>query len=129
MDFIKPLLLTRGLKFLKKVCKIIFMIWLKWLSYLQYCYTHTDRVYATVHRTELKNNILTLLLLTIMTKELSLLSFLVQHSHLLWLCYKLILPSVSVFCHKSENKSNLKEMGKDNNSGCVQHLNIQSKCK
>ena len=37
--------------------------------HLQYCYTHTDHVYATDHRIELKNNILTLLLLAIMTKE------------------------------------------------------------
>ena len=35
----------------------------------QYCYTHTDCFYATNHRIEFKNNILTLLLLTIMTKN------------------------------------------------------------
>ena len=64
--------------------------------HLWYCYTYTDHVYVTNHR--LKNNILTLLLLTIMTKNYSCyLSFLVQHSHFLWSCYKLILLSVSVF--------------------------------
>ena len=87
----------------------------------QYCYTHTDHVYATDHRIELKNNILTLLLLAIMTKNHSCYwSSLVQHSHFLQLCHKLILLFVSVSCHKS----NLREMGKVNNCGYIQHLNI-----
>ena len=95
-----------------------------------YCYTHTDRVYATNHRIELKNNVLTLLLLTIMTKNHSCYwSSLVWHFHFLWLCYKLILFPVS--CHKFEIKLKLKEMGKVNNSGYIQHLKLfkLSKCK
>ena len=36
---------------------------------LRYCPTHTDCVYATDHRIELKNNVLTLLLLAITTKN------------------------------------------------------------
>ena len=82
MDFIKLLVLTTGLKSPKKVCKNTIHDIANTTFHPQYWYTHTDLVYATHHRIELKNNILRLLLLTIMTKNHSCYwSSLVQHSH------------------------------------------------
>ena len=83
------------------------------LGFSSSCYTDTDCVYATDHRfIFFRIDILTLLLLAIMTKNHSCYwSSLVWHSHFSWLCYKLILLSVFLFCHKSENKIKSKRNG------------------
>ena len=74
-----------------------FLLWLDNLC-SWHCYTHTDHIYA-MHHSKRKNKILTLLLLAIVTKIHPFMSSLVQHSHLLWSCYKPILLFVLVFCH------------------------------
>ena len=82
MDFIEPLLLTKGFRFPEKGKGNTVYYHGLMTAHPRYYHTHTDCVYATDHRIELKFNILTLLLLTIMTKNHSYWSSLVQHSHL-----------------------------------------------
>ena len=113
--------------FLKKVCKMLrlndlssmILLHLHWLCL---CYKSQN----------LKNNILTLLLLTIMTKNHSCYwSFLVWHFHFSWLCGKLILLSVSFSCQKLMlrkvfwRKSITLVIFKIKLSNCKQHSHVE----